>query len=80
MYSKTMKGLPSDSPRSITATMFVCESPATSFASRVNRSTTSWFDVSRSWSTLSATVRSSTRSWARKTLDMPPEPTSCSSS
>src|SRR5262249_20139565 len=31
-------------------------------------------------STLSATVRSSTRSWARKTLDMPPEPTSCSSS
>ena len=80
MYSKTMNGLPSWSPRSMTATMLWCESPATSFASRLKRSTTSWCDVSRSWRILSATVRSSTRSWARKTLDMPPEPTSCSSS
>ena len=30
MYSKTMNGPPSCSPRSITATMFGCESPATS--------------------------------------------------
>ena len=36
--------------------------------------------TSRSCRTFSATSRSSTRSWARKTLDMPPEPTSSSSS
>ena len=36
-----MNGLPPSSPRSITATMLWCESPATSFASRLKRSTTS---------------------------------------
>ena len=68
------------SPRSITVTMFGCESVATDRASRRKRSTYSPSPEYCSWRIFSATLRSSSRSCARKTLDMPPVPTSSSSS
>src|ERR687895_302555 len=78
-YSKTMYGVPSSSPASMTVTTWGWLSRATALASRRKRS--SWsgsLEMSRCI-ILIATRRSSVGSYARYTLDIPPEPTFSSS-
>src|SRR4051812_29885983 len=79
-YSNTMNGRPSVSPRSMTVTMFGCESCATVRASRRKRSTYSSSSRWCSWRTFSATFRSRSVSCALNTLELPPRPTSFSTS
>ena len=69
-----MKYVPSASPRSYTATMLGWLSPAAAEASRRKRSTNAWSAANRSASTFTATSRSSTVSYARYTVAMPPLP------
>ena len=72
----TMKWRPlgSSRPKSKTCTMFGCTSRAAASASRRKRETNCWSSARCSASSLTATWRSSRRSNASWTVDMPPKP------